>query len=155
MIPRRIVAFEADDVGDWVAHLDCGHRRHVRHDPPFRTAPWVLDERGRAARIGAQLECAPCDRAEPPEDLVSVRTTDTWDELSMPSPLRRAHRLAPGTWGCLHVEAGQVRFRAATEPAIDVLVDAGASQAIPPEVPHEVEPVGAVRFAVEFLRPPG
>jgi len=66
--------------------------------------------------------------------------------------LRRAHRVAAGTWGRLQLEAGQLRFRARTEPAIDVVVAAGASQAIPPGVDHDVEPFGSVRFAVEFLR---
>ena len=45
---RRIVGFVADEVGDWVALLDCHHRQHVRHRPPFRVAPWVEDEAGRA-----------------------------------------------------------------------------------------------------------
>jgi len=29
---RRITGFHQDDVGDWVAELDCGHTQLVRHD---------------------------------------------------------------------------------------------------------------------------
>ena len=29
-------AFEQDEVGDWVAWLECGHRQHVRHQPPWQ-----------------------------------------------------------------------------------------------------------------------
>ena len=58
-------------------------------------------------------------------------------------------------WGRLHVLECRLRFRAATEPPLDVAVDREHRQAIPPEVDHEVhevEPLGAVRFSVEFLR---
>ena len=37
---------------------------------------------------------------------------------------------------------------------LDVIVGADASQAIPPEVEHEVQPCNSVRFFIEFLRPP-
>jgi hypothetical protein len=30
-----------------------------------------------------------------------------------------------------------------------------AAQAVPPEVEHEIEPRGSVRFFIEFLRPAG
>ncbi len=144
-----------DETGDWVAKLDCFHRQHIRHDPPFRSAPWVLDDVTRSQRVETALDCPLCDRAELPDDLDVVRTTDMWNELTMPAGLRRAHRVATGTWGRLRVEQGEVRFRAQTEPVIDVIVDADAPQAIPPDVEHEVEPRGPVRFSVEFLRPSG
>ena len=54
---RHIVGFQVDDVGDWAAQLDCLHRQHIRHRPPFRLAPWITDpdERG-ALRFVAQTE---------------------------------------------------------------------------------------------------
>jgi hypothetical protein len=61
---RAMVGFTQDDVGDWVALLECGHRQHVRHQPPFRERPWVLDEAGRAGRIGLPLECRLCDEED-------------------------------------------------------------------------------------------
>ena len=33
---RAIVGYHRDDVGDWVAELECGHAQHVRHDPPWQ-----------------------------------------------------------------------------------------------------------------------
>ncbi|HEU4840695.1 MAG TPA: DUF3565 domain-containing protein [Ilumatobacteraceae bacterium] len=150
---RRILGFEADDVGDWVALLDCHHRQHVRHRPPFRVAPWVEDAAGRAGHIGSELDCPLCDRCELPDGLVVVRTTPPWDELTMPDALRRAHRVAAGTWGRLRVTEGALRFVAATEPPTDVLVDPGHPQGIPPEVEHHVAPQGATSFVVDFLRP--
>jgi len=80
-----------------------------------------------------------------------VRASAVWDERTMPAGLRRAHRVAAGTWGRIVVQAGRLRFVAATAPTIDVELEAGSTQAIPPEVIHEVEPLGAVRFSVEFF----
>lgn len=154
-VRRRIVAFAVDDLGDWVALLDCLHRQHVRHQPPFRDNPWVLTAAGRAGRVGSDRDCPLCDRCEIPADLVVLRTTPTWDAGAMPAGLRRHHRVAAGTWGRIRVEAGALRFVAATEPVTDVTVPAGATQAIPPEVEHHVEPVSAVRFCVDFLGRPG
>jgi tellurite resistance-related uncharacterized protein len=148
---RTIVGFAQDDAGDWVAQLDCLHRQHVRHNPPFRSAPWVLDDLARSQHVGTVLDCPLCDRAELPDDVEVVRATETWDERTMPAGLRRAHRVARGTWARLQVEVGELRFRAHTEPAIDIIVGAHSSQAIPPGVEHEIEPLGPVRFLVEFL----
>lgn len=58
---RTIVTFCQDDVGDWVAELDCGHRQHVRHNPPMSYRPWVMDPAGRASFIGYTLNCRICD----------------------------------------------------------------------------------------------
>ena len=65
---QEIVRFVLDDEGDWIVHLACGHRQHVRHRPPFQPRPWVTDEAGRRSRIGTDLECPLCDRGEPPTD---------------------------------------------------------------------------------------
>jgi Protein of unknown function (DUF3565) len=58
---RAIVAFDQDEVGDWVALLECGHRQHVRHNPPWQERAWVLRAEGRAERVGSRLECGACD----------------------------------------------------------------------------------------------
>jgi len=154
-VRRTIVGFRQDDAEAWVADLDCWHSQHIRHRPPFQLAPWVLDEGGRAGRMGSLLDCPLCDRAEPPEGLHVVRTTEVWDEHTMPIALRKAHRVGRGLWGRLRVVRGHLRFSAQTEPPLDVLVGPEARQSIPPDVEHEVEPQGEVSFFIEFLRPEG
>jgi tellurite methyltransferase len=62
---RNIVGFLQDDEGTWVAELSCGHRRHVRHRPPFEVRPWVLDEAGRSSHLGSWIDCGLC--ADGPE----------------------------------------------------------------------------------------
>ena len=53
MVRRTIADWTQDEQGDWVAHLSCLHRQHVRHAPPFRDRPWVLDAEGRGEHLGA------------------------------------------------------------------------------------------------------
>ena len=60
-VPRKIVGFHTDDVGDWVADLECGHTQHVRHDPPWQNRPWVVTPEGRARFLGTELRCVLCD----------------------------------------------------------------------------------------------
>ena len=57
----KILGFHQDEVGDWVADLECGHTQHVRHDPPWQERPWVITSDGRRSRIGAELDCKKCD----------------------------------------------------------------------------------------------
>ncbi len=58
---RTIIDFEQDEVGDWRAVLDCGHRQHVRHNPPLVSRPWVLTEAGRNQFLGHELICKQCE----------------------------------------------------------------------------------------------
>lgn len=58
---RAITGFEKDEEGHWRALLECGHKQHVRHDPPWMMREWVTTEEGRASRLGSVLECKKCD----------------------------------------------------------------------------------------------
>lgn len=55
-----IIGFHSDSDGAWVADLACGHSQHVRHRPPWESRPWTLTEAGRAAKLGAAIECPLC-----------------------------------------------------------------------------------------------
>jgi tellurite resistance-related uncharacterized protein len=149
---RHITGFHRDDEGDWVAELDCVHAQHVRHRPPFQDRPWVLTEVGRAERLGSELDCPLCDRAELPEGLVVERTAGPFDESTLPAGLLRAHRLPAGTWGRLRVLDGAVDFWLGTDVAVEHHLGTGQSQPIPPDVTHEVRPTGPVRLIIDFLR---
>jgi mannose-6-phosphate isomerase-like protein (cupin superfamily) len=149
-VHRTILGFHQDDVGDWVAELSCLHDQHVRHEPPFQERPWVMTTEGRAARIGAELDCPLCDRPELPDGLETARTV-RFDDATLPAGLRRDHRVAEQTWAVLRVLDGHARFTMAVDPAVDRRMSAGDEQAIPPGVPHAVDPEGPVVLTVEFL----
>jgi tellurite methyltransferase len=151
MVQRAITGYHFDEDGDWVAHLSCGHRQHVRHRPPFQLREWVLDAEQRRARIGTALKCPLCDRAELPDGLRLVRTSPLWDEHTMPVGLRRSHRIAAGTWGRVVVHDGHLQFTAQTDPEIQVVLGSSMTQAIPPEVEHKVQPLIQVRFSIDFF----
>ena len=65
---QKITGFETDEEGHWRAILECGHRQHVRHDPPTTTREWVLTSDGRDSRIGVELYCKRCDEEPDPVD---------------------------------------------------------------------------------------
>ena len=58
---QAIKSYHLDDESHWVANLVCGHKQHVRHDPPLVSRTWVLTPDGRASRVGMELECKWCD----------------------------------------------------------------------------------------------
>jgi tellurite resistance-related uncharacterized protein len=148
---QAISGFHQDAEGDWVAELSCGHNQHVRHSPPFQERPWVLTPVGRAERTGSLLPCPLCDRAEFPEAVRYVRSSSEWDETSLPPGLRRDHQLGAGTWGRIVVRQGTLRFSVNGEPARSADLTPGSpAQAIPPQVRHSVQPLGRVRFHIDF-----
>ena len=69
-VERSITGFVLVEEGHWVALLDCGHRQHVRHDPPLTFRPVVLTEAGRRGLIGMELVC-PEWMTAPPRPLVT------------------------------------------------------------------------------------
>ena len=148
---RTIVGFCQDEHGEWVAELSCFHNQHVRHQPPFQERAWVLDQRGRSDRIGSEIDCPLCDRAELPVGLRVVRSAGPFDSTTLPAGLRKAQRVAERTWGQLVVLEGTVLFSLDTEPPVHVRLTAPASAPIPPGVPHAVSPEGPVRLVVNFL----
>ena len=150
---RPIVGFGLDDRGDWTARLSCGHAQHVRHRPPFESRPWVMTQAGRESRLGMPLDCVRCDRFELPDDCVSDSRTPVFTETSVPPRLRAHHQTAAGVWARIAVLEGRLRYRV-DALGVDRELSPDAPGVVVPEVPHSVEPLGTVRFYVEFLRAP-
>jgi hypothetical protein len=65
-VERHITGFTQDDEGHWVAVLECGHRQHMRHRPPFENREWVTTPDGRASRLGVTVKCTGCEARETP-----------------------------------------------------------------------------------------
>jgi hypothetical protein len=57
---RKIVGFHMNENRDWVAELDCGHKKHVRNDPPYTGNHWVTTAQGRQEHMGQEVTCSAC-----------------------------------------------------------------------------------------------
>ena len=89
-----------------------------------------------------------------PDGLVSYRRTPEFTEATVPSGLKRAHSTKDGVWGLIHVLEGELRYRILDERRgqTEYLLAPGLPPGVvEPTILHEVEPVGAVRFQVEFF----
>lgn len=146
-----MTGFHRDHEGHWVAELDCGHDQHVRHDPPWQERPWVTTEEGRTARLGQVLNCLRCDQRELPEGARVRRRTPTFDQDTTPDALRSRHTTKRGVWAVVHVLDGELDYRIAEPLAAQGRLGPGQTAVMPPEVEHEVAPVGRVSFYVELF----
>ena len=89
-----------------------------------------------------------------PPEAVSYKRTPDFTAVTLPAGLRRNHSTRSGVWGRIHVVEGRLRYRVLGHAPTEHLLSPDRPGVIEPEVPHEVEPVGDVRFYVEFLRSP-
>lgn len=151
---RSIVGFHQDEVGDWVVELACLHGQHVRHRPPFQGRSWVLDDALRTGRVGSDLECPLCDRAELPEGLHLARTAGPFEADTLPAGLRRAHTVAAGRWGLLRAVRGGATIDLSVTPPIHRVLHPGETQPIPPDVEHLVTVTDDGVIEIDFLVPP-
>ncbi len=88
-----------------------------------------------------------------PAGLVAYKRTAIFDESTMPAGLRRGHRTKDGVWGLIRVLDGRLRYRI-LEPLSEEILDSERYGVVWPAQSHEVEPIGAVRFFVEFYAEP-
>jgi tellurite methyltransferase len=151
-VPRQILAFHRDQQGDWVALLDCGHRRHIRHRPPLSSFPWVEQAEGRAEHVGKAIECGRCRTREWPEGFEQYKVTSIFDRDTVPAGLLGDHQTKAGVWGRVEVLEGalSLRFLAPLDELVEL--HAGDLAPIPPQLSHRVELSGPVRFRVQFHR---
>lgn len=84
-----------------------------------------------------------------PDGLVAYKRTPVFDENTLPAGLLRDHSTKPGVWALIQVLEGQLRYRIAEPPSESVLTP-GSPGVVRPQQVHEVQPIGAVRFFVEF-----
>ncbi len=151
---RPITGFFQDEDGDWVARLSCGHRQHVRHQPPFVDREWSQTEEGRQKALGGAIDCPLCDRMELPEDVERYKSTPIFTELTIPKALRKEHNTKPGVWGEICILDGKLLYEVLYPELQSFTLDTSSKAFIAPEIPHRVEKIGRVIFRVDFLKLP-
>ncbi len=87
-----------------------------------------------------------------PASLRFQRTTPVFTERTVPSGLQGAHRTKAGTWGRIVVLEGRLLYRIHASPGEEHILDPETPGIVEPEVEHEVEPRGRLRFRIEFYR---
>ncbi len=89
------------------------------------------------------------------EGLQPYKRTATFTEASVPAALLNDHSTKDGAWGLIHVEEGRLRYFVTDPrrpPLVRDLTPESEPMLIEPTILHRVEPLGAVRFHVQFLR---
>jgi tellurite resistance-related uncharacterized protein len=113
---------------------------------------------GRSTALDAEGRTMSDDRqagTELPPGLVAYKRTAEFTAQSVPPGLLRAHSTKEGVWGLIHVLEGRLAYRITDprRPASEVvLTPPQAPGVVEPTILHEVEPLGGVRFYVEFHR---
>lgn len=87
-----------------------------------------------------------------PDAVCEYARTREFCEATVPANLLRRHRTRAGTWARIVVREGRLRYRI-LEPAVEEIeLSPGLHGIVEPQIAHEVEPIGRVRFHVEFWR---
>jgi tellurite resistance-related uncharacterized protein len=92
-----------------------------------------------------------------PEDVRPYRKTDVFTQETVPAGLLRAHTTKEGAWALIHVLEGRLAYSVKDPRRVAsrvVLTPDGPPGVVEPTILHDVEPLGAVRFFVEFHRRP-
>ena len=87
-----------------------------------------------------------------PPSVACYRQTPEFTEGTIPAGLTKAHRTKSGVWGRIVVSRGRLLYRVLGSRAGEFTLAAGNPGIVEPGVEHEVEPLGKVRFHVEFYR---
>ena len=90
-----------------------------------------------------------------PSGLEAYKRTPVFTEETVPAGLLKDHSTKDGTWGLIHVEEGCLRYVVtdpARSPSTSDLMPEGQAGVVEPTILHRVEPLGPVRFWVEFWR---
>jgi tellurite resistance-related uncharacterized protein len=90
-----------------------------------------------------------------PADARPDRRTDEFTEETVPRGLLRDHTTKAGTWALIHVVEGRLVYRI-TDPrrlaSETLLTPDGPPGVVEPTILHQVQPLGPVRFYVEFQK---
>jgi tellurite resistance-related uncharacterized protein len=84
-----------------------------------------------------------------PANVRRYKQSAVFYETTMPAGLRRRHCTKLGVWGLIQVIEGQLRYRV-LDSGTESILDPGHPGVAQPEQMHEVEPLGRVRFYIEF-----
>ncbi|MCY4093522.1 MAG: DUF1971 domain-containing protein [Gammaproteobacteria bacterium] len=86
-----------------------------------------------------------------PSNVACYGSSPEFSERSIPNSLRTSHRTKAGTWARIVVLEGRLNYRVLEPYEIDIVLSPEVPGIVEPEVLHMVQPVGEVRFFLEFF----
>lgn len=89
---------------------------------------------------------------ELPGTVTAYKRTPTFTETTVPKGLLKAHQTKAGTWGKIVVLEGHLAYRILEACVQEEHLSIDHFGVVEPEILHEVQPKGAVKFYVEFYR---
>lgn len=84
-----------------------------------------------------------------PPGVRPYKQSAVFDETTIPTALRRRHCTKPGVWALIRVIDGRLRYRV-IDTGEDNILDPQRPGLVRPAQLHAIEPLGPVRFFVEF-----
>jgi tellurite resistance-related uncharacterized protein len=87
-----------------------------------------------------------------PNGFEPYKKTPIFDESTVPAGLLKAHKTKAGTWGKIVVLEGGLKYLI-QEPEVEMhSLNQDVYGVVEPGILHEVQPLGKVKFYVEFYR---
>jgi len=87
-----------------------------------------------------------------PEGVSRYGGTPEFSDGAIPASLLRSHSTKAGTWAKIVVLEGRLRYRILEPEPEEIELSPERPGIVEPEVAHEVEAIGRVRFRVDFYR---
>ncbi|MYM22619.1 DUF1971 domain-containing protein [Duganella sp. FT135W] len=89
-----------------------------------------------------------------PAEMIHYKSTPVFTQDSVPAALQRSHTTADGVWGRITILEGSLLYRITDErfPLEEVILTPASFGVVEPQVKHEVQVMGPVRFQVDFHR---
>lgn len=87
-----------------------------------------------------------------PTNAKAYKRTPTFTQDTIPAGLKKSHSTIEGAWAKIVVEEGRLKYVIETNPPEENQLSPERHGVVEPVVLHHVEPLGAVKFYVEFYR---
>ncbi len=89
---------------------------------------------------------------EMPDSVEKYAESPEFTQDTVPKRLTAAHDTKPGIWGIIRVAEGKLRYVVPGPPWREAVLTPDTPGLIRPTERHWVQPIGDVRFKVEFYR---
>ena len=89
---------------------------------------------------------------ELPKGIAMHKRTPEYGEENVPDGLLGRHATADGVWGLIRVLEGRLIYRILESDVEEHILNPTEIGVVEPQIPHQVQLDGPVRFCVEFYR---